>query len=122
VILIEQRRPGRPQISKIRERLCEILSCIDKASGYDLHKIYVEVYGKVTIRSIYYNLHTGVLIGYFNIESIKQEQGEFSWGTEVEKKYYSIHPKGRKTMKTELKERIVSVARERLKKQNNNIN
>ena len=112
---IENRRPGRPQASRIRERLREILSCIDNATGYDLHKIYVEVYGKVTIRSIYYNLHTGVLIGYFNIESIKQEQGEFSWGSEVEKKYYSINPKGKRTISNELKERIVSVAKTRLK-------
>jgi DNA-binding PadR family transcriptional regulator len=116
VSTIERRRPGRPQVSRIRERLREVLSCIDNATGYDLHKIYVEVYGKVTIRSIYYNLHTGVLIGYFDIESIKHEKGEFSWGSEVEKKYYSINPKGKKAISPELKERIGAAARSRLNK------
>ena len=107
-------RPGRPQVSLIRDRLREVLSVVDRATGYDLHKIYVNVYGKVTIRSIYYNLHTGVLIGYFIVDSIKQERGEFSWGTEVEKKYYSVSAKGKRTVSDDLKKRIVSIAEQRL--------
>ncbi|HLC81993.1 MAG TPA: hypothetical protein VJH68_05035 [Candidatus Nanoarchaeia archaeon] len=81
---------GRPVKSQIRQNVIEILFYLGTGYGYQIAKIYNEVFPKVTQRSIYYHLRKGVLTGEVNIHKIEQEKGNFSWGQVVEKKYYLL--------------------------------
>ena len=89
---------GRPVNSVIRQNMTEILFYLGKAYGYDLYKHYIEIFPKVTLRSIYYHLRKGTELGEFEIEKIEKEKGEYSWGEMAEKIYYklgkSASPKG----------------------------
>lgn len=89
---------GRPVKSEIRQNMVEILFVLGEASGYDIYKIYKEIFPKIAIRSIYYHLKKGCSINEFKISKIEKVNGEFSWGGEAEKKYYSLgdyaKPKG----------------------------
>jgi hypothetical protein len=44
------------------------------------------------MRSIYYHLRKGLAIKEFEIEKIKKESGNYSWGGEAEKIYYRLGP------------------------------
>lgn len=81
---------GRPVFSVIRQNMTEILFYLGKGYGYDIYKYYVEVYPKVTLRSIYYHLRKGVELGEFEVEKIEKEKGEYSWGEMAEKIYYKL--------------------------------
>jgi hypothetical protein len=94
---------GRPIKSQIRQNIVEILSLMKNGYGYDIYKAYIEIFPKVTMRSIYYHLRKGLAIHEFAIEKIKKEQGNYSWGSEAEKIYYrlgdSAQPKNDKRVK-----------------------
>jgi len=94
---------GRPIGSEIRNNVIELLAAKGKAYGYDLYKLYVQIFPKVTMRSIYYHLQKGIKLGEVKIAEVRKEKGNFSWGGEVEKTYYSIgdkaQPKGDKRVK-----------------------
>ena len=45
-------KKGRPVRSEIRQNIVEILHFIKKAYGYEIYKIYVAIFPKVTLRSI----------------------------------------------------------------------
>lgn len=81
---------GRPLNSQIRENIVEILYFMKKAYGYDIYKHYVNVFPKVTLRSIYYHLKKGIELGVFEIEKIEREKGDYSWGEMAEKIYYKL--------------------------------
>ncbi len=83
-------KKGRPVHSQIRQNMVEILFYMKEAYGYDLYKAYVAIFPKVTMRSIYYHLKKGITIGEFKVSRIAKEQGDFSWGGEVEKTYYGL--------------------------------
>ena len=84
---------GRPVKSEIRQNVIEILNVIGTAYGYKIHKYYNELFPACTREVIYYNLRKGVTLGEFELAEVKQEKGEYSWGTVVEKKYYKLGPK-----------------------------
>ena len=94
---------GRPIGSNIRRNITEILFFMGKGYGYDIYKIYMGIYPKVTMRSIYYHLRKGVDIGVFEIERIEKEKGDYSWGEMAEKIYYKLsetaNPVGDKRVK-----------------------
>ncbi len=81
---------GRPAKSIIRQNVVEILHCLGNGYGYEISKIYNEVFPTVTQRSIYYHLRKGILTKEIVMHTVKQEQGKFSWGPMVEKIYYSL--------------------------------
>ena len=81
---------GRPVKSAIRQHIVDILYYTGSGYGYDIYCIYREVYPLVTMRSIYYHLKKGVETGEFKVAKIQKEQGEYSWGGEAEKTYYSL--------------------------------
>ena len=83
---------GRPTQSTIRQGLIEILAVKVKTYGYALHKYYVQIYGPCTREVVYYHLKKGMDLGEFQIGEIKREEGTFSWGGVVEKKYYVLGP------------------------------
>jgi hypothetical protein len=81
---------GRPAKSEIRQNIIEILFFIKKGYGYDIYKIYREIFAPVTMRSIYYHLKKGLQLGEFKIDKIEKEKGDYSWGPEAEKIYYGL--------------------------------
>lgn len=81
---------GRPIFSPIRQNLIEILFFLGKGYGYELHKIYNNLFPKCTNRVVYYHLRKGVSLDEFKLEKVKIEQGNYSWGDTAEKNYYSL--------------------------------
>ena len=94
---------GRPIKSQIRQNIVEILHYLGEGYGYQVAKIYNEIFPQATQRSIYYNLQKGILTKEIVVHKIEKEEGQFSWGTSVEKKYYSLgknaEAKGEKRVK-----------------------
>jgi hypothetical protein len=83
---------GRPGGSIIRDRINAILDKIGTSYGYEIYKIYQELFGRVHIRSIYYNLKKGIENEEIILVNVKREIGNYSWGDEVEKIYYAKGP------------------------------
>lgn len=81
---------GRPVKSQIRQNIIEILYYLNKGYGYQISRLYNEIFSQVSQRSIYYHLRKGIKTGEIEIEKIREEKGEFSWGNVVEKVYYQI--------------------------------
>lgn len=97
-------RRGRPVKSAIRQNIVEILNYLGEGYGYDIYKIYREIYPKCTQKSIYYHLKKGVSTGEFVVKKIQKEKGDFSWGGEVEKIYYGLGPSAKPAGDTKAKE------------------
>ena len=81
---------GRPVKSEIRQNIVEILYFMKEGYGYDIYKAYVVIFPKVTMRSIYYHLKKGIDLHEFKVSKIEKEKGDYSWGPEAEKTYYSL--------------------------------
>tara|TARA_Y100000034_G_C6587496_1_gene255092 strand:- start:48 stop:377 length:330 start_codon:yes stop_codon:yes gene_type:complete len=81
---------GRPCRSVIRQNMVEILQILGQAHGYHIAKIYNEIFPPVTQRSIYYHLRKGVETREFLIQEVVEEEGDFSWGSVVQKIYYEL--------------------------------
>lgn len=86
---------GRPVKSEIRQNIVEILYFMKKGYGYEIYKAYVNIFPKVTMRSIYYHLKKGTALGEFKVEKIEKEKGDYSWGGEAEKIYYALGDKAK---------------------------
>lgn len=82
--------PGRPIGSDIRLRMVDILAVLESGYGYEIHKIYCQIFTPCTREVVYYHLRTGVKLGLFSIEKMVSEKGEYSWGKTVEKIYYKL--------------------------------
>jgi len=95
---------GRPVRSQIRQNIVEILYFTNSGSGYDTYKIYKAVYPKATMRSIYYHLKKGVETKEFKVEKIEKVKGDYSWGPEAEKIYYSLGPNAKPMIDQKVKE------------------
>jgi len=81
---------GRPTTSEIRQNILKILNEKNPLYGYEIYHHYINIFNKVHIRSIYYNLNKGVLLKEIKIVKIKEEPGNYSWGSKAEKIYYSL--------------------------------
>jgi len=84
------RKQGRPIGSKVRQNVVEILYFYKKLHGYDLYKIYKELYPPVTMRLIYYHLKKGLTTGEFIIAHIDKKSGKYSWGGTSENIIYAL--------------------------------
>jgi len=82
--------PGRPIHSQIRTNIIEILFYLGRGYGYQIAKIYNELFPEVTQRSIYYHLRKGEKTKEIELNTIEEEKGDFSWGNTVEKIYYTL--------------------------------
>lgn len=86
-------RRGRPVGSTVRQNILEILAVLGRAHGYQIYKVYRDLFPKVTLRVIYYHLKKGKDLGELEIEKVEREKGDYSWGSEAEKIYYKLGPK-----------------------------
>ncbi len=102
-------KKGRPIRSEIRQNVVEILNFIKKSYGYEIYKVYVKIFPKVTMRSIYYHLKKGLQLGEFQINKVEKEKGDYSWGTEAEKIYYSLGPNAKPAGNDRVREYIERV-------------
>lgn len=83
---------GRPARSEIRDNILNILQYLGEGYGYEIAKLYMEIFPKVTLRSIYYHLRKGVELGEIIVKRVQQEKGNYSWGNEAQKVYYALSP------------------------------
>ncbi len=83
---------GRPVGSIIRNRIAAILDRTGTGYGYEIFKLYKDLFGKIHIRTIYYNLKKGIEKEEIILLKVENEVGKYSWGNEVQKIYYSIGP------------------------------
>ena len=95
---------GRPVKSEIRQNIVEILYFMKQGYGYEIYKVYVAIFPKVTMRSIYYHLRKGVDLNEFKISKIEREKGDYSWGGEAEKIYYSLGDNAKPLVNEKVKE------------------
>lgn len=95
---------GRPVKSEIRQNIVEILFFMKQGYGYEIYKVYVAIFPKVTMRSIYYHLRKGVDLNEFKISKIEKEKGDYSWGGEAEKIYYSLGDNAKPLVNEKVKE------------------
>jgi len=100
-------KKGRPPQSQIRQNIVEILHFLGQGYGYQISKIYNELFSKVSQRSIYYHLKKGTFTGELMLNKIKQEKGNFSWGNSVEKRYYSLGEKAQPRQISRIKEHFL---------------
>ena len=97
-------KQGRPVKSPIRQNIIEILYFLGEGYAYDIYKIYVQIFPKVTMRSIYYHLKKGTILEEFKIKEIRKERGDYSWGQEAEKIYYTLGPNASPLISPEVKD------------------
>ncbi len=95
---------GRPVKSEIRQNIVEILAVRPNLYGYKIHRFYNELFSPCTREVIYYNLRKGVALKEFELIEIKEEKGEYSWGSLVEKKYYRLGPNAAPRLNSKVKE------------------
>lgn len=81
---------GRPVRSEIRQHIVDILHNMGKAYGYEIYKVYRQIFPKISLRTVYYHLQKGLDMGIFKVEEIQREEGDYSWGGTTERKYYSL--------------------------------
>jgi hypothetical protein len=84
------RKQGRPIGSKVRQNMVEILYFYRQLHGYELFKIYVELYHPVTMRLIYYHLKKGLDTREFKIYKVDKKTGTYSWGVTSENIVYEL--------------------------------
>lgn len=104
MILLRSNMRGRPIYSIVRQNIIEILYFLKKGYGYEIYRIYLDLFPKVTRRLIYYHLNKGVKLNELKIEKIESEAGNYSWGGTAEKIYYSLSEKAKPTMEKKVKE------------------
>lgn len=95
---------GRPVKSAIRQNIVEILNVKGDLYGYDIYRVYREIFPTITLRSIYYHLKKGISTGEFVVKEVRKEKGDFSWGAETEKIYYALGPKAQAKGDTRVKD------------------
>ncbi|MFC1648165.1 hypothetical protein ACFL1B_01770 [Nanoarchaeota archaeon] len=95
---------GRPLGSEVRQNVIDVLAHMGKAYGYQIHKVYKDLFPPVTLRTIYYHLQKGITLDLFKVEKIKESGGDYSWGTTAEKTYYSLTAKANPRQTKALKE------------------
>ncbi|MCB9361811.1 hypothetical protein H6504_00105 [Candidatus Woesearchaeota archaeon] len=81
---------GRPAFSQVRLNMVELLDAMGSAYGYEIARAYLDLFPKVSMRLFYYHLKKGVELGEFRVDKVKKAQGDYSWGTDVERIYYTL--------------------------------
>jgi hypothetical protein len=100
---------GRPIQSDIRQNIINILFYLGEGYGYQISKIYQQIFPSCTREVIYYHLKKGVNINEISIKEIKEEKGDYSWGDNVKKTYYCIGPEAKPKSNERIKASIEKI-------------
>lgn len=101
---MESKSRGRPVKSEIRQNIIDILYHSGPLYGYRIYRIYIDIFPGITMRSVYYHLSKGVKTEELKVKEVKREKGDYSWGTEVEKIYYTLGEKANPRENSRIKE------------------
>jgi hypothetical protein len=88
--------------------MIEVLSVLGEAYGYQIYKVYKEVFPQVTLRSMYYHLKKGKKLGEFEVVKIEKDQGSFSWGPSTERIIYRLGPAAKPRNDTKVREYVAT--------------
>ncbi|MBI2139995.1 hypothetical protein HYU14_03660 [Candidatus Woesearchaeota archaeon] len=105
---------GRPHKSQIRQNMVELLYFLKEGYGYELFKHYRNLFAPVTMRVVYYHLKKGTQLGEFQLSKVIKEEGDFSWGNQSEKNYYSLGPNAKPLSDLRVKSYFSKIAENRL--------
>lgn len=83
---------GRPVFSQVRQNMVELLYVAGPMYGYELSKKYLDIFPRVSRRLFYYHLKKGLELGEFEVDEVRKEEGDYSWGSVAEKTYYRLGP------------------------------
>lgn len=75
--------------------MIEILFYLGEAYGYQIYKVYKNVFPAVTLRSMYYHLKKGTDLGEFQKLRVDKDQGDYSWGPSAERIIYKLGPQAK---------------------------
>lgn len=100
--MVRGKKPG----SAVRQHMVDILAVLGSASGYDLYKVYRELFPKCTLRLIYYHLKKGTVLGEFAVDKIEKVEGKYSWGPMAEKTLYRLGSKAHPNPDKRIKEYV----------------
>jgi hypothetical protein len=106
---------GRPVKSEIRQNIVDILFFLGEGYGYDIFKIYKQLYPKCTNEVIYYHLKKGTKLGEFILKEVRKVEGDYSWGPTAEKRIYTLGPEANPRIEKRVKEYIEKLKDERKK-------
>jgi hypothetical protein len=79
-----------------------------RLTAYEAHKHYLQLFGKVSQRNVYYQLERGAKAEQFERIEV-QEKGDFSWGDVSRKVYYEIKSKEGISLDTRIREYFTKV-------------
>ncbi len=102
----ETRARGRPLNSEIRNNIIDMLFIVKQGYGYEIAKLYNQIFPKVTQRAIYYNLKKGESTNEFKVIKIRETKGNYSWGSKADRKYYVLGENARPNPNKELIKKI----------------
>ncbi|MBR9690777.1 hypothetical protein GOV08_03775 [Candidatus Woesearchaeota archaeon] len=100
---------GRPVYSRVRQNIVDILYFLKKGYGYQIHKIYKQIFDSVSSEVVYYHLKKGVSLEEFEVVESKDEKGHFSWGNTVKKHYYKLGQNAKPTMNKKVKKYLEKI-------------
>lgn len=93
----------RPTGSLIRQNIIDMLLVAKKGYGYEIYGWYLDIFPKAHQRSIYYHLQKGVETKELQVHKVKTVKGDYSWGGESQRIYYTLG----KEAKPNTKKRII---------------
>ena len=98
-----KRKRGRPLHSDVRQNIIDILYLYKRLYGYQIYKIYMDLFPEITLRLVYYHVRKGTSTGEFSIKEIKKSSGNFSWGTTSENVLYELGPEAHPRINDQIK-------------------
>ena len=101
---------GRPAQSVVRQNMVEIVAVKKQVYGYELFKIYLDIFPTITMRNIYYHLKKGIETGEFSVAKVEKQEGTYSWGPASEHTYYQLGAKAEPRGDVKVKEYFTSAS------------
>ena len=86
---------GRPIGSSVRQNMVEILYAYGPLYGYQIHKIYEDIFPKITLRLVYYHLKKGLSTKEFSVYKMDIKEGNYSWGARTQNIIYTLGPEAK---------------------------
>jgi hypothetical protein len=93
--------------SEIREKITSILFFGKSMYGYEIAKLYNQIFSRVSTRVIYYHLHKGCQLEIYDVDKQTKKQGDFSWGETSTIILYKLSQKAIVNPDLKIKEKVL---------------